>query len=338
MMITPLNLNTVLKYRKVSSMRMQIKLPQYSQDADVVSFKSRENNTVSKDFTKLSAQQLMQIVKNAVKDENMIGWGGSAKVYKIPDTKFCVRVPRSLVERITENQLSGKINIVPLTTLDKINHVVTRLSNGVSVMPIIEGESCFDCSNGSDILSLPQTSFDRLLKQICQAVENDAQMDPSPKNLIYNQKDKSLTAIDFVPFAGFGNEPYENMYNILRTIYIFMDDKDNKISNRLSFIVLNSALKDFEHGSVPVMSMERYNFSKILSKIGITTGVKDIPQFKILKECFSNLVSLKVDELNNKSVEIEQLKNIKLAKALINQLFNDNKDNRIPVLSENFYD
>lgn len=150
------------------------------------------------DFLLKPSKEILQCIKQSIKsDENLLGSGGEAEVWKIKDTNYCVRVPR-------KTTFVGKLYIKKtLSEEDKINHTVAKLSNGATIMPIIKGVT-FSSDNIDDyevaklIENMPVSSFRDLIEQINYAeTKTDLIFDVGWKNVIIDSNKNKMTAIDF---------------------------------------------------------------------------------------------------------------------------------------------
>ena len=166
-------------------------------------YKRQEISFQGKDLLKLTSLGITKKARSAIRDEtNIIGKGGEGIVYKIPKSKYCVK--------ITGDDLfyfgNWNINVQPH---EKVNHVVAIADNGTRMMTIIEGQALNYKNNPEEVYCLPSESYITILKQITKAKKYGKFFDNSPYNIIYNAKQKTLTAIDFTDDSSFNEDKFE---------------------------------------------------------------------------------------------------------------------------------
>lgn len=283
---------------------------------DTVSFGNSE--FLSKPKEEIFAQ-IKQSVSNSRK--NCLGHGGEAYVYRIEGTDYCVRVPTKLVL----DGLNLKKITLKVSEKDKVNHTVAKLNDGITIMPVIEGE-IFGESFNPELLkvmeSMPQKAYDELLQQFCRAYKQGLEFDATWKNIIVNPKNSTMTAIDFYEpdvlcRRRFLNEAYHALAE-----HRFATPEYKKIcAGRLYLGALK--LMDADSKLTPeVLALGADEFSYLLKKEKLLENEK---YYKVLGDKFKKLENLKIEQLRRKkSPEVVQAVNfqIKVIKSLIKQLFN----------------
>lgn len=169
-----------------------------------ISFRSSKPKS---EFLDLPRKEIYAKIQNSLKNlENKLGFGGSAEVWKIEGTDYCVRIPYSAYGRLNSGFTRN------LTKQDKANHAVAKMSEGVTIMPLIKGYTYFskEVTNNEVteyIEDMPQEAFTNLFKQAMEAHYCGLKFDTGWKNVIVNPETQTLTAIDFYkPFDGVFNE------------------------------------------------------------------------------------------------------------------------------------
>ena len=287
---------------------------------DTVTFCGRIKNN---DLLKLPEKEILNKINSSLQKCNFIGSGGSADVYRIPDTPYCIRILKK-----KKAETLGKSLNFSLSESDKINHVVAKSGNGSAIMRYIEGENCFAYQNKKEIVTLPSESYHRLFKQICHAKENNMVFDCDATNIIYNAKDKTLTAIDFYKM----DKSYPENVNPLSSIFsalcshktdTFQDIQHNKL---LVGALLKAGLKEMEYGVKPCISISEFDFNKLLLKFEAQNTEQLPAQYEFLKKSITDIQCLKLKELIGEDVKNELGGKIKFAKALIDQVLCESRN------------
>lgn len=260
---------------------------------DVVNFGSKI------DFLNLPKEVIFRRLNKTLQNpDNLIGMGSEAVIYKIPGTEYCFRIPYldddgyfltkwdSFFSKEVEKQ-------------DKINHIVATLGQGASIMKRIEGEpislilSCHKC-----ILDFPLGSFQKLIRQMYIAKENNLVFDSCCANIIYNKENKNIVAIDF-------NKSYKKQelnYNILNKIHTvislsFNETESLKLANKLLLAAIN------EFGHTP--EINKLNCNEFINYLKDTHPQVNQKTLTILKENFENIELLNIALKNKQDVKAE---------------------------------
>ena len=152
-----------------------------------------------KDLLESSPETIFSKIAKAIKDKsNFLGSGCEGSVYSIPGTNYCIKLPHAGVENKKINY--RKFFSLNLTEQDKINHIEAHLGDGAVIMKKINGTTASDNPEIiENLIDFPASSFNDFLKQISEAHNNKMFFDAINQNIIINNKNKRITAIDFVP-------------------------------------------------------------------------------------------------------------------------------------------
>jgi len=283
-------------------------------------FKNNRQHQVvfqGRDLLKLTQLGITKKVRSAVQNNNnIIGSGGEGVVYRIPNTDYCVKITGKDILHF------GNWNMdVPIP--EKFNHVVAISDNGTRIMRIIEGEHLDYINNPDEVYSLPAESYIGILKQFTEAKKYGKYFDISPKNIIYNPKQKTLTAIDFTVEESFDYDEFMP----LSLLFKAMRDETQTISTskrnrQLIARLLQVALDSIHKGGEPEFPISYNDIDTLLSY-----GLKILPQgtsarkFNNLKKNIFEILKLKEDEVQSTEKKIFLSKKIESAKANIDKLF-----------------
>lgn len=281
-------------------------------------------------------KEILDVLSDSIsKKENFIGEGNEAVVYRLKDEPYCVRIMKNPQNKKELLDYKGKISF-DLTEDDKINHNVAKLANGCSIQRLIEGVSLFDFDNYEIIADLPLDTYKKLLRQIVYANQNGMFFDGVTKNLIYNPKDKTITAIDFYKEDDefyFYQSPLRALYSSL-TLGQLTGDADNvfdsaSFNKKIAGKIFSVIVDDFKSGNTPFIKPS--NFDDISKFLSYLSNMPDSPyknsqSFTMFKRTMLNLQCLKIKELAGEDVVSELNGQIKVANALINQIFFGKKD------------
>ncbi|MDE6137960.1 MAG: hypothetical protein K2F57_00655 [Candidatus Gastranaerophilales bacterium] len=269
------------------------------------------------DLLKLSDKTIFERIKEAIEDKrNYIGEGGQARVYKIPNSNYCVRIEKhdSNYKPVLDRNI---------TECDRINHVVAKFGDESSIMHYIEGVPVLTPDSNArqaqitaqSIAQMPVKSFKDFLKQICNAYDNDMIFDCAWGNVIVNSKENKLTAIDFC--KNICNESLKPLsYTLSALMHEYTTPQQTKIyANK----ILNAALEEFEPSHKPFWNVTYFDFSSLLRNVAIKTDYGRTPQCKLLEKNLETLKDLKVKDLRGIDVSQNLNGTLKVIKALINQ-------------------
>ena len=278
-------------------------------EKDTVSFSGKE-----KDFLELSKKEIFEKINQSKNREHFIGSGGEANVYRIADTPYVVRIAKSRKQDFTE-RLS-----YDLSEQDKINHTVAKLGGDSRIMKYLPGENCFKYKNQNELFKLPVESYYNLYKQICHAKDNGMVFDCNSTNIIFNPKNKTLTAIDFYKVdTDFpeNTKPLSAIFSALTTTTLAFHPENFK--NLLSGL-LNVVLKDFEPGVKPVQNLTELSLGSLFRNFESCYEDSLPPQYDVLKKTFYEALQLKYAESLGQDVKQELNGRIKICRALIKQV------------------
>ena len=282
-------------------------------NGDIISFSSRE-----KDLLERPRKRIFEKIESALADKsNFLGEGSEAITYRIPDTPYCVRVLKnnnnSLVDY--QNLLSFKID-----KKDEINHIVAKLKNGSSIMKYIEGEGCFLSKRSKELFNLPVESYYNLYKQIRYAKDNDMVFDCCPGNIIYNHKDKSLTAIDFYVQDNEFPEDVRTLPAIFSAIAMSAENSDYRLYKNLLGKLIQVCLVQIQSDKCTPNDVANLDINALFRKFESYCEAGLPPQYDILKAKLVDVQCLKIKELLGQNVKLELAGNIKVVNALVKQV------------------
>ena len=192
----------------------------------VINFRASNNLLLQND------KDLLHKIKMALL--HFVGQGSEGKVYKIPNTEFCIKIPH-----FSSNYTFGQWFFKP-SNEDKINHVVAKSESGAQIMKFIEGNPLSYKNKPEEIYNLPLESYKSFIKQIEEAADNMLKFDNAPANIIYNKQNQTLTAIDFqVPNIDydFVSTPFASTYRGLQA------SKEQRNNQKLNKNLLGNLLK-----------------------------------------------------------------------------------------------
>lgn len=293
---------------------IQLKTPHLLQQipCDTVSF------TGHWDLLKLSDKTIFQkINETRSNNKNLLGEGGQAKVYRIPNSNYCARF-----EKHEFNDYNPTLNR-NIYACDKINHVVAKFGKYSSIMHYIEGVPVFSpntpaCNaqkTAQDIAEMPITTFKKLVQQICYAYDNGMMFDCAWGNVIVNPKENKLTAIDFN--KNILDESLKPLsYTFSSLVHKYTTPEQIKIyANK----ILNAVLEEFQPSHKPFWNVTNFDFSSLLAAVEHSSDFGKTPQSKLLYKYLEVLKELKVKDLQGIDVSRNLNGTLKIVKALINQ-------------------
>ncbi len=294
------------KYSSSDGLRLK---PQLS--CDTVNF------TGHWDFLKLSDKTIFQRIKEVTSDRcNYIGEGGQARVYRIPNSNYCVRIERhdSDYKPILDRNI---------TEYDRINHVVAKFGNESSIRRYIEGVPVLTPNTlphegqkiAQDIAQMPVKSFKALLQQICYAYDNEMLFDCAWGNVIVNPKENKLTAIDF------NKNIFNESLNPLSYTFSALTQKYTTSEQAKTYgnKILNAVLEEFEPAHKPFWNVTYFDFSSLLRNIVHSSDFGKTPQCRFLAKYLETLKDLKVQDIRGIDVTKQLNGMLKMVKSLINQ-------------------
>ena len=316
-MITPIvNLHfTPAIYQKLPQKTSITLKPQLA--ADTVSF-----GNAKRDLMSLSDNTIFQQVKDAVKEENLIGEGGEGGVYKIGDSGYCVKKSSYVsFEDLDSLKKSFTRNV---TEQDKINHIVAKYANSVAIMPIIQGTPVIsrfmsddEINNISEqICSMPKSAFHDFLYQLSDAYKKDMMMDCNGANVIVDPKNKKITVIDFC------RNSLEEAASHLAYMYASLVHEYTTVQqhNIIAEKVMNAGLEEFRPGVIPCCHFDNFGFSDLIRAFDDLDLFTSKKYTKLLRELTYKIRDLKSQELRGINVTNELNFEIKKVQAIMRQL------------------
>lgn len=294
-----------IKTTPVYTQKQQKTLSLPKLNTDTVSF----GNKV--DFLNLPKEVIFRRLNKALQNpDNFLGMGSEAVIYKIPGTDYCFRIPyldnEGYVLTKWDSFFSKDVN-----KAERINHIVANLGQGASVMNKIDGEPIsLILPAHKCLLDFPLGSFQKLIRQIQQAKENNLVFDSCCANIIYNNETKNIVAIDF-------NESYKKSelnYNILNKIHsVISFSFDEKESLRLANKLLLATLNEFGHTT----DIDKIKCFEFINYIQTTHPHANPKTYSDLKEKFENIELLNTALKNKQDVKTELSKLISETKQIL---------------------
>lgn len=221
-------------------------------------------NISKKEFLNLPPNELWTIIKKSKQNiKNLLGKGGTAEVWRIEGTDYCIRIPFTYIEMF---RTKPNFN---LTEQDKINHTIAKFPQGVTIMPILKGVT-FDTegTDNKDIIkilkSMPQKAYDNLFLQVYNADRLGMKFDCGNKNIIVNPEEKTLTAIDFYKYQKWSvkNNILSSLYNSLTSASGINDKQKKYVAAKLLKAALNALIANPKD-----IDFERCGFSRFINEI-----------------------------------------------------------------------
>ena len=208
------------------------------------------------EFLSLPKKDIFEKIKTSLtNNQNRMGRGGDAEVWKIEDSDYCIRIPHDSFGKI----FSGFSR--HLTREDRANHTVLKLGQKATIMPIIKGYTFGDNDTENKkvakmIEEMPVEAFTELFKQIKTAEHNsNLSFDIGMQNIIINPKTKTMTAIDFFksPEHLFKNEIFCGIFESLCRSNLSSLEQMRNCAGKLMLAALsiqktNPEMKPFESG------------------------------------------------------------------------------------------
>lgn len=247
------------------------------------------------DLLNAAPKLIISRIESAIRDKNnCLGEGCEGTVYSIPQTDYCVKIPHSAAHKKKLN--FKKFFSLQITEEDKINHVKAHLGDGIVLMKKIIGRTLVSCSdNIDDLASFPVSSFREFLKQISEAHNKNMFFDAINGNIIINNKNRSITAIDFVPENSF--TCYDDFLPLRAMYYSLVDlNTDSKNRRLIADKILNAALEELKPGNIPCLDISEFDFGDFISII-------DTDYDKNVYSKIESLLLLKDMEISGKNVK-----------------------------------
>lgn len=272
---------------------------------DTVSF-------ASVNLLKKESGEITKIVKDVIDNTEKIGFGSEGEVFKIPDTNYCVKIMKGESTRFFGD---WKMNV---SEQDKINNIVARAENDAVIMNYLEGQP-LKWNKPDEIYDLPKSAYKNLLKQMQRANDECMKFDNSPRNVIYNPKEKTLTAIDFYepsPDVEFEYTPLSTTFSVLHNHSASPEHMKN--NRNLAGKLLDVVLDELSSGKKPEFEIDRYDVFKLFGQLRMSQNLNEAPQMRYLREAFSDIFRLKDLPKTEENTRIFNGK-VKYSKAIIKQ-------------------
>lgn len=307
----PINYNNSTNTKTNHNQQKQISyfaLPE--QQKDTVTFSAKK-----KDLLEKSATEIFKILDKSIIPKNMIGYGGLADVYSIPNTQYYVRLLRNGLEEGFFHKKYTSYRTKPnknLTTLDKLNHVVLRLGDSTTIMQKVEGIpivgnllSKDDIRENAKIISkLPLKAYENLLKEIIAAYQENILFDSHPSNIILNREKKTLTPIDYIE-----NKLHIPLEPVNSLFYSLVPNNiDAKIRNKITNKILKATLKEIKTSTNSSLNFEEYDFNQFFESYKSHYDIdyfRKGREFLQLEKNIANLTDLKFSLTNQPNCNTE---------------------------------
>lgn len=274
-----------------------------------------------KDLLKMPKEEVFEEIKKSINREQFIGAGASAKVYKIKDTKYCVRIPDICEEDNYRNEF-----IKDLEPFDKVNHIKIKLGAGATVMDYYEGKTLFplqlyDISRyklQKEISQMPIKTYSNLLHQIANAIDNEMAFDRGAGNIIIDTKNQELTIIDFYKIidSPIPTSPLKDTFYSL-TSYGAETDTAKKIAHK----IILAGIEEFKPNVIPCMDIELFDFKDIIKSTCYLNKEASGEFLNNLIKNFEDLKVIKKKEITDKSYASELEQKIEKVKKAISEYY-----------------
>ncbi len=275
----------------------------------------------NRSFLSLPKEKIFDRIDKSINEKNFLGEGSEASVYKIVDSDYCIRL-NSDFRSDYRKHLSFDIS-----EEDKINHIVAKLGDDATILKYIEGIPVFakeeDVGTSSiikeSVKSAPISSFQKLLAQIAYAANKDMIFDCCGANVIINPKTKEITAIDFYKNTPEFTEVVRPLSAIYSALVTSFDDVEYRkvCANK----VLNAGIQEISKPNEICLPIGNFDFSRLLYNLKLEGLFPNDKYYNLLKNICADIQKLKLEELRGKNVATELYGRIKMAKALVKQLF-----------------
>ena len=214
-----------------------------------------------------------------------------------------------------------------MSPTDRINHVVARADNGSVIMKRIEGVPLKWENNPKEIYDLPDKAYKHLLSQITRANKLSMIFDSSPSNIIYDSKNRILTAVDFYQLKPeeVGNKTYE-INRPFKQVFACLHSKTQGLKHRyfdykLIGKLVNIFFKECIKKDKPDFKLSLADFNAMMSRFRVTQFPYLPTQFSILQDSINNIVYEGRLKKMGKNVGGNYEENIEYVKNLLSNIF-----------------
>lgn len=290
----------------------------FGQGFKLLSFLKHDTVEISnKNIPALSEKKILELINASVNDKNFIGQGSQAKVYRIKNSDFVVKIPYDTMFFRDENFYKTYVN-----DMDRVNHVEAKFENGITIMKLIKGDSLEYCRNYQKVAKLPVSAYNNLLKQICKAQKLDMYFDNVPANIIADYNSNTLTAIDFL--HGYSDIAGELPFRPITQIFDALTYKNDKYKLQTSGKILLAGLEELHPEVTPCLKIEDLDFEDILkfAEKRYKNQSESIPaQLPKLENLLLEIKCLKIKESHDQSIKNLLQSKINEAEKLISKYF-----------------
>ena len=290
---------------------------------DSVSFSSKNN------FWEQPFDEIIEKLGESISDpNNLIGCGGDAVVYAVKDTNYCIRLP---YDEDYENPAGfvdyGRVLSFDLTEQDKVNHVVAKMDNGVTIMKKINGKPILSVDmtdkdilkNLKKVAKMPLSAYNKLLNQVCEAYKLGMVFDPYGPNVMMDTE--KFVAIDFQKMSHrYPSEffPTLGVYDSLISVQGIYKDLEKSVARK----TLLATLKEFEPQKKPCFEVEDLKVPKFLSFM-CKNGVINNEQLEKMWDAYFTMERYKKLELAGFNANPELAKSVLVMKKLVKENFKE---------------
>ena len=286
---------------------------------DTVSFSAR--NFLAQPEDKI----ISTIIKSIKNEENCLGVGSEAEVFRVEGTNYCVRLPYINIEDDAELiSYFGNFDL-NVNDEDRINHVVAKLSNGATLMHKINGRPVLNIgmnaveafSSVMRVSQLPQSAYCNLLRQIASAHKKDMVFDPYGTNVIADTQ--NMVAIDFYKKQSAYSEDWNPLMDISEALMSVKNIPPRAEKNIIKKIY-NAALLEFAPKNIPCLEPEEFQIYKFTADLYNERKLNDA-EFENIWKAFKDVQKLKELELAGFNASPELECSIENAKAVLDKIF-----------------
>lgn len=272
----------------------------------------------SKNLLTKSSDEITEVVKAAISDgRNYIGKGTKGEVYKIPDTKYCVKL------RYDNGTDFGEWDKL-IYPNQQVNHIVAKAENKAVIMKHIEGESLHWGREPREIYNLPPQSYKNLLKQLSEAHKRYMVFDDAQTNIIYNPKDKSLTAIDFYDENSIRPRDFTPITDVFTCLMAKGNsDEDKSVNRQLCGKLMNLVVDELSSGKRQEFYIGKQDVIDTLEKLQWSQVEDTHPHYESLEKAMGQLIDLKYSP-DKTETQIRRFEwETKYTKILIDKMLSD---------------
>lgn len=277
-------------------------------------------NFTGKDLLKLTDNEIFEKIKEAKNNSNFLGDGRHAKVFRIPETSYCLRLAKIDEETNFKHILDKNIN-----EQDKVNHIVAKFGKDSSIMHYIEGSPVYNYYMRKDkaidlstkIAKMPHKSFRDFIYQIYDAYNKGMMFDCYWANVIANPKENKLTAIDFNL-----NKDEESLRTLSYSYSALVHEHTPvEVKKQIASKIFEVGVDELSGTSKSGLNPSSFDFSTFIRTLKNSKVIQDDTYLNIFKKTLNELVDLKHSQLRTQQDFSKEITGkIKVLKTLIKQI------------------